>query len=162
MTPIHVRAVLRKSDWQAVRSLRLAVFVEEQGLPAEVEFDAYDASAVHAAAFDSCGRVVGTGRLYRDAAGEARIGRMAVLRDLRRCGIGGDVLEWLEASATEQGLREVVVHAQAYLERFYARRGYKVDGPPFEEDGLQHVRMTKVLTTVISTTQTDAAVLRKE
>ena len=87
---------------------------------------------------------------------------MAVLRDLRRCGIGGDVLEWLEASATEQGLREVVVHAQAYLERFYARRGYKVDGPPFEEDGLQHVRMTKVLTTVISTTQTDAAVLRKE
>ena len=142
---IRVRSVSSESDWQAVKKLRLAVFVDEQGLPPDIEFDVYDVSATHAIVLDSDGVAVGTGRLYRDVKGEARIGRMAVCRDLRRSGIGGAVLEWLEASAAEQGAHEVVVHAQAYLERFYARRGYSLDGSPFEEDGIQHVRMTKTL-----------------
>ncbi len=145
MTPIRVRGVSSESDWQAVKALRIAVFVDEQGLPAEVEFDEFDASATHAAAFDSRGAVVGTGRLYRDADGEARIGRMAVRRDLRRGGVGGAVLEWLEACAADQGVLKLAVHAQAYLERFYARRGYAVEGLPFEEDGLPHLRMIKAL-----------------
>ncbi len=162
MLPVNVTSVRTHADWQVVKALRLAVFVEEQGLPAEVEFDAYDASATHAAAIDSRGDVVGTGRLYRDAAGEARIGRMAVRRGLRRCGIGAAVLEWLEAKAVEQGKREVVVHAQAYLERFYARRGYIVDGSPFEEDGLQHLRMTKPLANSSQTSEPAASLARKE
>ena len=162
MTPIHVRAVSGESDWQAVKALRCAVFVEEQGLPAEEEFDSHDESATHAAAFDPAGRVVGAGRLYRDAAGEARIGRMAVRRDMRRSGIGGELLRWLEAKAVGQGAGVVVVHAQAYLERFYARRGYVVDSPPFIEDGLEHICMTKALPAATSTPQTASAVMRKE
>ena len=145
MTHVQVRHALTGSDWRAVKALRVAVFVEEQGLPADEEFDAYDESADHAAAVDRAGEVVGTGRLYRDAEGAARIGRMAVRRGLRRRGIGGALLRWLEARAVERGAAEVVVHAQAYLERFYARRGYRAGGPPFIEDGLRHVRMTKPL-----------------
>lgn len=160
MTLICARSVTSESDWQAVKALRIAVFVDEQGLPAEAEFDEYDASAIHAAVFDSCGVVVGTGRLYFDCTGRARIGRMAVRRDLRRCGIGAAVLEWLESCAIVQGVLEVTVHAQTYLERFYAHRGYLVDGPPFEEDGLQHLRMTKALAAVANTTEPAGALTR--
>ena len=162
MPTIHVRSVSRESDWQAVKALRIAVFVDEQGLPADVEFDVYDATATHAAAFDTDGVVVGNGRLYRDGRGEARIGRMAVRGDLRRSGIGTAVLEWLEASAVRQGAREVVIHAQAYLERFYARRGYIVNGAPFEEDGLQHVRMTKVLMAGVQSSGPAPSLAREE
>ena len=162
MIPIHVRSARSESDWQAVQALRVAVFVSEQGLPAAAEFDAHDASATHAAALDSGGIVVGTGRLYRDANDEARVGRMAVRRDMRRCGIGAAVLEWLEDRALEQGTTEVVVHAQAYLESFYARHGYIVDGPPFEEDGLQHLRMTKTLAISSQAPEPASALARKE
>ena len=70
------------------------------------------------------------------------------------------MLEWLESCAVGQGVLEVVVHAQAYLERFYARRGYTVDGPPFEEDGIQHLRMTKTLAAVANVTGPAAAPTR--
>ena len=131
MTPsLHVRSASSESDWQAVKALRIAVFVDEQGLPAEVEFDDHDASAIarHRNRFARRGRRYRPPvlRLPRVA---ARIGRMAVRHDLRRCGIGAAVLDWLEACAVEQGVLEVVRSCPGVPRAVLrSQSGYVVDG----------------------------------
>jgi predicted GNAT family N-acyltransferase len=125
-------------------ALRHAVFVGEQAVPVELERDELDAAAFHAVALDgtSC---VGTGRLVRQADGVGRVGRMAVDRAYRRQGIGDRVLEALEARARADGLREIELHAQCYVEEFYRRHGYARRGEEFEEAGIAHVVMRKAL-----------------
>lgn len=125
-------------------ALRHAVFVAEQGVPPELERDADDAAAFHVAAVEG-GRCVGTGRLVRQAGGVGRVGRMAVDGAHRRRGVGERVLAALEARARAEGLREIELHAQCYVEAFYARHGYAREGAPFEEAGIEHVVMRKRL-----------------
>jgi predicted GNAT family N-acyltransferase len=124
--------------------LRLRVFVQEQGVPREVELDNLDAAAFHAVALGQ-GAIVGTGRLLLDSPTEARIGRMAVEQPLRRQGIGGQVLAFLEAEARSRGVRRITLHAQTYVTAFYAARGYRQAGQPFLEANIPHVTMTKDL-----------------
>ena len=125
-------------------ALRHAVFVEEQAVPVELERDELDAEAFHAVALDgtSC---VGTGRLVRHGEGVGRVGRMAVDRAHRRQGIGDRVLEALEARARAEGLREIELHAQCYVEAFYLGHGYARRGEEFEEAGIAHDVMRKAL-----------------
>lgn len=136
------------ADTAALRAqahaLRNAVFVVEQGVPEELERDALDASAFHAVALEG-GRCVGTGRLVRQGGGVGRVGRMAVDAGHRRGGVGARVLAALEARARADGLREIELHAQCYVEAFYARQGYAREGEPFEEAGIEHVVMRKRL-----------------
>jgi predicted GNAT family N-acyltransferase len=120
------------------------VFVEEQGVPEALERDEHDDAAFHAVAL-SGGRVVGTGRLVVQPGGVGRVGRMAVERAGRRAGVGERVLDALEAHARTLGLREIELHAQCYVEAFYARAGYRRDGAPFVEAGIDHVVMRKAL-----------------
>ncbi|MSQ33644.1 MAG: GNAT family N-acetyltransferase [Dehalococcoidia bacterium] len=124
--------------------MRLRVFVEEQGVPAEEERDGYDAQAVHAVAVLD-GVVVGTGRLVLLDEGAGKIGRMAVERQLRRRGIGGRILGFLEAEAKRRGLAEAVLHAQTYVQGFYADHGYVAEGDVFLEAGIPHIAMRKRL-----------------
>lgn len=126
--------------------LRHAVFVVEQGVPEALERDAADATAFHVVALLGA-RCVGTGRLLRQAPGVGRIGRMAVDGNFRRRGIGELLLGALEAHARQEGLREIELHAQCYVERFYAQHGYARHGEVFEEAGIDHVVMRKTLTT---------------
>ena len=140
-----MKLVENEAEWEFVKSLRLCVFVEEQGGPEIEEFDEYDSSATHAAAVAGVDGIIGTGRLYLNEIGEAQIGRMAVEREYRRRGVGGLILRWLEDQAIEQGVEKVLVHAQTYVWSFYDLRGYVVDGEPFDEVGIEHIRMTKVL-----------------
>jgi predicted GNAT family N-acyltransferase len=125
-------------------ALRHAVFVVEQGVPEALERDELDAEAWHAVALDH-DRCIATGRLVRQAGGVGRVGRMAVDAGWRRRGLGGLVLGALEARARAEGLREIELHAQCYVEAFYAHRGYVRDGDPFEEAGIDHVVMRKPL-----------------
>ena len=132
------------ADWPEVVALRTRVFVEEQGVPAEVEQDAHDATAVHALAEDDDGRVVGTGRLLvRD--GRAVIGRMAVDAAARGCGYGAAVLAELHRQAVALGLTEVELHAQLPARGFYEQAGYTVIGDVYEEAGIAHVTMRRPL-----------------
>jgi predicted GNAT family N-acyltransferase len=127
-----------------VAALRTRVFVEEQGVPAEIEQDAHDATAVHALAEDDDGRVVATGRLLvRD--GRAVIGRMAVDAAARGCGYGAAVLAELHRQAVALGLTEVELHAQLSARRFYERAGYTAVGGVYEEAGIAHVTMRRPL-----------------
>jgi YbgC/YbaW family acyl-CoA thioester hydrolase len=135
------RAALQ-SDAQAVRA---AVFVQEQGIPAELEWDGADGQAVHAVAYNQLGMAVGTGRLLRLEPGRAKIGRMAVRAPLRGGWIGRRLLDALVEAAQARGDREVVLHAQASAAGFYLRAGFEQRGAPFEEAGLPHVAMVRSL-----------------
>ena len=134
-------------DWPEVSALRTRVFVEEQGVPVELELDDRDATAVHALARDDAGRVVGTGRLLLDAAGPGRaiVGRMAVDAGARGRGHGAAVLAVLERAAADRGQAEVELHAQVTARGFYDRAGYAVVGEEYQEAGIAHVTMVKPL-----------------
>lgn len=129
----------------AARTLRTAVFVEEQRIPMEIELDDADATAVHAVAFNRIGQVVGTGRLLQPAPGVGRIGRMAVHRVLRGGSLGRRVLDALMDAARARGDREVLLHAQQSAEGFYAHLGFQPRGERFVEAGITHLEMFKPL-----------------
>ncbi|MFT7723959.1 MAG: YbgC/FadM family acyl-CoA thioesterase [Roseateles sp.] len=129
----------------AAGALRREVFIGEQGIPAELEWDAADADALHAVARNRLGMPLATGRLLVQAPGVARIGRMAVLRPLRGTRIGRQVLDALLAAARARGLREALLHAQLSAEAFYRRAGFERRSEPFEEAGIGHVEMVRAL-----------------
>ena len=132
------------ADWPEVAALRTRVFVEEQGVPTEIEQDAHDATAVHVLARDADGRVVATGRLLvRD--GRAVIGRMAVDASARGRGHGAAVLAELHRQAAALGVTEVELHAQLTARGFYEQAGYTAVGDVYEEAGIAHVTMRRPL-----------------
>jgi YbgC/YbaW family acyl-CoA thioester hydrolase len=125
--------------------LRTAVFVEEQRIPKELEWDEADAVALHAVAYNRLGRAVATGRMLPHEPGVARIGRMAVERSLRGGRLGRDVLHALMGAARERGDTEVMLHAQRSAEGFYTRLGFERRGDAFEEAGIPHQEMVAKL-----------------
>lgn len=127
------------------RAIRTAVFVQEQKIPAELEWDAADATAVHALASNRLGRAVATGRLLVHAPGVGKIGRMAVSATLRGSGAGAAVLKALVTAARERGDHQVILHAQRTAVGFYLRQGFTPVGPAFEEAGIPHQEMALTL-----------------
>jgi YbgC/YbaW family acyl-CoA thioester hydrolase len=123
------------------RALRTAVFVDEQQIPAELEWDAADANAVHAVAYNRLGAPLATGRLLPEVDGSSRLGRMAVVQPMRGGGVGRLVLQALVDAARARGDREVVLHAQRSAIVFYRRAGFVERGPAFEEAGIPHQEM---------------------
>jgi predicted GNAT family N-acyltransferase len=125
----------------AAQAVRTTVFVQEQGIAPEDEWDADDATALHAVLFDAHGHPVGNARLLRPTADVAKVGRMAVLREMRGQGYGARLLQTLIACARERGHKEVCLHAQRTAEGFYAVHGFSIVGEPFDEVGIPHVAM---------------------
>jgi len=126
-------------------AIRQAVFVDEQKIPAEMEWDSADSSCVHAVAFNELGQALATGRLLEHVPGVAKIGRMAVLRPMRGGRIGREVLEALMQAGRERGEREAVLHAQLSAAGFYVRAGFVQRGAVFEEAGIGHIEMVRSL-----------------
>jgi YbgC/YbaW family acyl-CoA thioester hydrolase len=125
--------------------LRTEVFVNEQRIPAELEWDEADALCLHAVGYNRLGQAVATGRLLPSDGGIARVGRMAVHQVLRGCGFGEQVLRALVAEALGRGDRLMELHAQRTAASFYARLGFVPQGEPYEEAGIPHVTMTSPL-----------------
>lgn len=128
------------------RGVREAVFIVEQGIARELEWDQWDALSLHAVARDARGAAIGTGRLLPahfdpDHAGVGHIGRMAVLAAARRGGIGGLILAGLMHEARRQGFSAIVLNAQTYVAAFYAAHGFVAFGPQFREVDIPHVSM---------------------
>lgn len=132
-------------DWPlmqtAAQAIRTAVFVQEQGIAPEDEWDADDASALHAVLFDVQGKPLGNARLLRPSANIAKVGRMAVLHEVRGCGYGARLLQALLLEARRRGNKEVRLNAQRSAQGFYATQGFTVVGDPFDEVGIPHVAM---------------------
>ncbi len=127
------------------REIRLRVFVVEQKIPVEEEWDEADAVCVHAVAYNRLGMAVGTGRLLPAEDSVSKIGRMAVHEVLRGSGVGRAILLRLMDSARARGDREIVLHAQRSAQAFYAKMGFLIVGAPFEEVGIPHVTMSGLL-----------------
>jgi YbgC/YbaW family acyl-CoA thioester hydrolase len=127
------------------RRIRTEVFVEEQRIPVELEWDEDDAGAVHAVAYNRLGQAVATARLLPATQGVAKIGRMAVHHVLRGCGFGEQVLRTLAGEAQRRGDHAIALHAQRTAVDFYARLGFQAQGEPYEEAGIPHIDMTSAL-----------------
>jgi YbgC/YbaW family acyl-CoA thioester hydrolase len=140
---------VRLGSWDELgseaRAIRHEVFVQEQRIPAELEWDAADAVCLHAVALNRFGVALGTGRLLEHVPGVAKIGRMAVRRNLRGSAVGRALLDGLMAAARARGDHEVLLHAQASAVGFYLRAGFQTRGPQFEEAGIGHVEMVRLL-----------------
>jgi predicted GNAT family N-acyltransferase len=132
-------------DWDSLRehaqALRIEVFVVEQGVPVELEWDEADEVSTHAVAYDEAAQPVATGRLLPDG----HIGRMAVRKSARGQGIGAQVLHALLEEAKRLGYRELVLHAQTHAVNFYAQHGFLSQGDEFMEAGIPHRMMTLTL-----------------
>lgn len=144
---IIVKLVETPAELEGAFSLRIRVFVGEQGVPADIELDEADTApdTVHAVALHE-GVIIGTGRLLPDVDGKGpHIGRMAVEQARRRAGVGGRVLTFLEDQGRALGFRQVTLHAQEYVKSFYAGHGYREVGDMFMEAGIPHREMVKDL-----------------
>lgn len=119
------------------RAVRFDVFVVEQKIPVELEWDDLDPVCLHVVACDETGQAVGTGRLLPDG----HIGRMAVIKAARGFGVGGAIIELLLQEAHRRGDHAVRLNAQTHAERFYARFGFSRDGAEFKEAGISHIQM---------------------
>jgi YbgC/YbaW family acyl-CoA thioester hydrolase len=140
---------VKTGSWQHLKAdatrIRTEVFVDEQGIQMEEEWDEADPSALHAVVYNGLMQCVATGRLLQHAPGVAKIGRMAVKRVLRGSSLGRGVVNALMAAAAEQGYREVLLHAQTSAQGFYEKSGFTVRGAPFDEVGIAHVEMFKTI-----------------
>lgn len=123
------------------RPVREKVFIEEQNVPRELEWDEWDERSDHAIACDPDGHAIGTARLAPDG----RLGRMAVLGEFRGRGVGAALLEALLGRARELSLSRVTLHAQTHAAGFYRRFGFSERGGEFLEAGIPHFEMTREL-----------------
>ncbi|MET1161311.1 MAG: GNAT family N-acetyltransferase [Pseudoxanthomonas sp.] len=137
----HVEAIDYASGLAELRTVRETVFVQEQQVPIEEEWDALDPLCRHVLARDQAGQPIGTGRLTP----EHKIGRMAVLADWRGQGVGEAMLAQLMAEARKLGWPSVSLNAQVSAESFYARQGFIPHGERFWEAGIEHQAMRRAL-----------------
>ncbi|WP_327119510.1 GNAT family N-acetyltransferase [Streptomyces sp. NBC_01341] len=148
------RRALEESDLAACFQVRKEVFVGEQHVPEDIEYDAHDATAVHVLAVASDGSALGTGRLLHGAAAADRtdgdltagsLGRLAVTRAARGLGVGAALVRAIEDEARTLGLARVDLHAQTHALGFYERLGYRAYGPEFDDAGMPHRAMRRPL-----------------
>lgn len=129
------------TDREALRAVREAVFVREQGVPLELELDARDPDCLHVLARDAAGRPIGTGRLTP----AHTLGRMAVLPEWRGKGVGAAMLAALTQLARDRRWNAIELHAQVDAIGFYLRHGYLPVGPRYMEAGIEHQSMRRAL-----------------
>ena len=124
--------------------IRRQVFVIEQNVPEDLEWDGIDPQCRHVVSRDFGGRPIGTARLLPDG----HIGRMAVLHSWRGKGVGGAMLECLLTLARQAGYAHVMLNAQTQAMPFYAKYGFQSEGDAFMDAGIPHRAMRLNLSTV--------------
>lgn len=132
-----------EGDLEECRRIRRKVFIDEQRVAENEEWDGLDAECVHFLAAEV--EPLGTARLRITAEGQAKAERVAVLATARRRGIGAALMLALEGEAARRGHRSIALGAQLHAVPFYRRLGYEAHGPEFDEAGIPHRRMTKEL-----------------
>jgi predicted GNAT family N-acyltransferase len=137
---------LSGAEWEAALAVRIAVFVHEQGGPADEEPDRYDPQCRHFLV-ETEGRIVGVARLYPFSPedGIAKIGRIALLPEVRSRGWGRVLLRYMMDRAWDAGYRVAILDAQTYLLAFYEAEGFVAEGEVFLDGGIPHRRMRRDL-----------------
>lgn len=138
---VHIRSVTWEEQSQALRDIRERVFIEEQHVPVELEWDEFDPVCLHLLAFDEAEQPIGTARLLPDG----HIGRMAVLKEWRRQGVGSALLQWLIEEMRATGQQKAILNAQTEAVQFYEKFGFRKAGDVFMDAGIPHVKMILLL-----------------
>lgn len=138
-----IRRVTTESELEEAFIVRKEVFVEEQGVAAEVELDEHDSSARHIVLYHD-NQPIGTGRL-RVVDGLAKLERICVLAVHRKHGYGREIMKDLELMGKELGLSQAKLNAQTHAADFYVKLGYHITSDVFMEEGMPHVTMVKEL-----------------
>lgn len=128
----------------AVR-IRQKVFVQEQGVPANLEIDENEAFCVHFVLYTEDKKAAATVRLLPLNDQLFKLQRMAVLKDYRGNSLGAEIIAEAESFARQQGFKTIELGAQLTAEKFYQKLGYLAYGEVFQDAGIDHVHMKKEL-----------------
>jgi len=144
MKKLSYKLVTNDKELQGAFEVRREVFVEEQGISEDEEYDGYDRDALHIVVKDE-ERVVGTARIQFLTNNQAKIERMAILKPFRRKGIGRRMVAFLNEELRNKQIEKVILHAQYTVVAFYKSCGFKESGLPFWEADIKHIKMQKRL-----------------
>ena len=144
MKELTYKFVENETELKGAFAVRRQVFVEEQGVAGELEFDKDDREALHMVVKDGQG-VVGTARVLFFTDNQAKLERIAVLKLLRRRGIGRGIISFLDEELQNRGVEQVILHAQCVAAAFYRACGFAETGSTFWEVGIKHIKMQKHL-----------------
>lgn len=137
MNGYTVRIASWQNDGLALRMIRETVFIREQHVPVELEWDEFDTNCLHLLAMDSAENPIGTARLLSDGL----IGRMAVLKEWRGRGVGSALVLRLLEEARKRQIQQVALNAQLHATGFYLKFNFQMVGKEFMDAGIPHVRM---------------------
>lgn len=145
---IGIVKIEEQSQLEKALRIREEVFVEEQNVPKEEEYDEHDKTATHFLAVDNEGNAFGTAR-WRRTDNSIKLERFAILKDVRGKGIGSMLLESLLEDIAVQnsanGPVQLYLHAQTSALPLYEKFGFQKEGQAFEECGIEHFRMSRML-----------------
>ena len=144
MSEVVFKQATRKAELNGAFNVRREVFIVEQKIAPEEEWDGLDDTCLHFVAKRGT-EVIGTARLRFPEPGNAKIERMAVQIPYRRQGVGAGILAKVEQSLRSSGISEAMLHAQMTAVPFYRSCGYSAVGAHFFEAGIEHVKMVKRL-----------------
>ncbi|MCR8641868.1 GNAT family N-acetyltransferase [Paenibacillus sp. N1-5-1-14] len=145
---LEFRQVKTDEDLQQCFYIRKEVFVIEQGVPQDLEYDEYDVTpdAAHHALVLVDGKPAGAARWIPYKENTAKLQRVAVLKEYRGLKVGNSLILGMENEAQGLGYEESLLDAQCHAEVFYNKLGYStISDEPFDDAGIPHVRMTKKL-----------------
>ena len=142
MDDLEVRVAETEREREDAFAVRHTVFVEEQGVDEDLEYDDHDETAVHFVAYDG-EEPIGAARLREYEDGVGKVERVAVLEPRREGGVGRALMAALEECAAALGLETLKLHSQTRAAGFYRDLGYQQRGEEFEEAGIPHVEMRK-------------------
>ncbi|MFA9557262.1 GNAT family N-acetyltransferase [Evansella sp. AB-rgal1] len=135
--------VTTKEQLEDAYTVRRTVFIEEQGVPEEIEIDSHEKDSIHFVVYDG-DLAVGAGRLrFVDGYGKAE--RVCVMKEYRKKGVGYLLMKKMEEKALGEGKHELKLNAQTHAEAFYNRIGYETVSDLFYDAGIPHVAMKKEL-----------------
>jgi len=140
MVNITYKLVTTDEEMRDALEVRRQVFVQEQGVSEDLEYDGQDEDALQMVVKNG-GRVIGTARVRFLTNNRAKIERMAVLRLFRRRGIGSNIFSFLKRELKSRQTEQIIIHAQCAVIAFHKSCGFKEIGLPFWEAGIKHRKM---------------------
>lgn len=141
---MKVKRITQETELQQAFKIRKKVFVEEQMVPAEDEFDEFDvlSGTCDHILIENEAQAIATGRL-RVVEGVGKLERICVLATHRKLGVGKVIIHALEDIAKEKDIVQLKLHGQTHAEKFYQKLGYETTSAVFMEDGIAHIVMEK-------------------
>jgi len=144
MDTLSYKLVTSKRELKGAFEVRRQVFVEEQGVTEDEEYDGHDSDSLHIVVKDG-EKIIGTARVQFLTDRQAKIERMAILKPFRRKGIGSRIMAFLDEELRNRQVENVVLHAQCTVVAFYRSCGFKETGSTFWEAGIKHIKMQRLI-----------------